>query len=403
MLRTTTGLLILGLLLGGFSGCGEASDDTGKNTNPSPNGGVKVEDGDDWRAANLVAQDRGVAYLESAADEGKYSFAPDRGADPGLTALAVRAILKRSTPERREAAIETLKWVATYQKENGGIYDQQVAVYVTSAALGAFAELGDNQFKDVMRRARDYLVIAQEDEAEGKDSSSEDYGGIGYGGSGVVNMSTTQMAIEAASDAGLPKDSDFYKKALVFLQRSQNRSESNDLAKRPTVEGVEIAAGNDGGGIYRPAESKAGIEDLSGDRKGFRSYGSMTYALLKSYLLCDLEPTDPRVTAAVDWIKAHWELEFNPGMEHSGDSPEARYQGLYYYYLTLARCLATAEAEGANMPPALKAWREDLTKALLKRQKDDGSWVNQQDRWYEGSPALVTSYAVMALAAAHGE
>ena len=29
-------------------------------------------------------------------------------------------------------------------------------------------------------------------------------------------------------------------------------------------------------------------------------------------------------------------------------------------------------------------WRKELTAALAKRQKDNGSWVNSADRWMEG-------------------
>ncbi|HSQ55041.1 MAG TPA: hypothetical protein VLM40_04775, partial [Gemmata sp.] len=42
-------------------------------------------------------------------------------------------------------------------------------------------------------------------------------------------------------------------------------------------------------------------------------------------------------------------------------------------------------------------WRADLVAAIAKRQKPDGSWVNENDRWMEGDPNLVTGYALMAL------
>ena len=42
-------------------------------------------------------------------------------------------------------------------------------------------------------------------------------------------------------------------------------------------------------------------------------------------------------------------------------------------------------------------WRADLLAALAKRQRPDGSWVNENDRWMEGDPNLVTGYALMAL------
>jgi squalene-hopene/tetraprenyl-beta-curcumene cyclase len=42
-------------------------------------------------------------------------------------------------------------------------------------------------------------------------------------------------------------------------------------------------------------------------------------------------------------------------------------------------------------------WRAELTGALAKRQRPDGSWVNENNRWLEGDPNLVTGYALLAL------
>ncbi|HEX6986182.1 MAG TPA: hypothetical protein VF170_12450, partial [Planctomycetaceae bacterium] len=46
-------------------------------------------------------------------------------------------------------------------------------------------------------------------------------------------------------------------------------------------------------------------------------------------------------------------------------------------------------------------WRSDLAAELLRRQNDNGSWVNEADRWYEGDPNLVTAYVLMALNRVH--
>ena len=35
--------------------------------------------------------------------------------------------------------------------------------------------------------------------------------------------------------------------------------------------------------------------------------------------------------------------------------------------------------------------------AVAKRQKPDGSWVNESDRWMEGDANLVTAYVILAL------
>jgi squalene-hopene/tetraprenyl-beta-curcumene cyclase len=39
----------------------------------------------------------------------------------------------------------------------------------------------------------------------------------------------------------------------------------------------------------------------------------------------------------------------------------------------------------------------------LSLQRENGSWLNEADRWYEGNPHLVTAYAVLALQTATRE
>ena len=56
----------------------------------------------------------------------------------------------------------------------------------------------------------------------------------------------------------------------------------------------------------------------------------MTYAGLKSMIYAGLTPDDPRVKAALDWLKTNYTLDSNPGLGEAG---------LYYYYDTFARAL----------------------------------------------------------------
>ncbi len=118
----------------------------------------------------------------------------------------------------------------------------------------------------------------------------------------------------------------------------------------------------------------------------------MTYAGLKSMVYAGLTADDPRVKAALDFIKAHYSLDENPGLGQ---------QGLYYYYMTFAKTLATlgrptiTDAQGRE-----HNWRAELIAALAKRQGEQGEWVNPADRFMEGDPNLVTSYGLLALAAA---
>ena len=95
--------------------------------------------------------------------------------------------------------------------------------------------------------------------------------------------------------------------------------------------------------------------------------------------------------AAVEWLRKHYTFTENPGM---GDA------GLYYFYQTAAKALDVLgddvfiDAEGVE-----HRWREELVAELARRQQDDGSWVNENPRWLEGDPNLVTAYALLALAA----
>ena len=162
--------------------------------------------------------------------------------------------------------------------------------------------------------------------------------------------------------------------------------------------GKAIKSGDDGGSAYAPGDSKAGNVKLPDGTEVPRSYGSMTYALLKGYLLAGLPKEDPRVEAAWGWLRKNYTLEVNPGFETSSD-PAAAYQGLFYYFHTMARALdlygdeAVEDASGTA-----HAWRGELVGRLIALQRQDGSWVNENaERWYEGNPVLATAYALLAL------
>jgi hypothetical protein len=86
-------------------------------------------------------------------------------------------------------------------------------------------------------------------------------------------------------------------------------------------------------------------------------------------------------------------------MEGASDKPEARYAGLFYYYLTMGRTLASYKGDllmDENGKP--RNWREDLTTALVGLQRPDGSWANDKNpEFWEASPVLATAMAVNAL------
>jgi squalene-hopene/tetraprenyl-beta-curcumene cyclase len=78
--------------------------------------------------------------------------------------------------------------------------------------------------------------------------------------------------------------------------------------------------------------------------------------------------------------------------------PQHAQRGLYYYYHTFAKAMDALGVDTFEDDKGVKHdWRADLFRALAKRQNADGSWKNDNDRWMEGDPNLVTGYALMAL------
>ncbi len=359
------------------------------------------EDAD--KAKALAALQRGAQFLLSKGKNGIYEARPG---DPsaGITAMAVGAL--QCVPEPRPAEIQkaidnALTWLVSLQQPDGSIHNEQLANYTTSAAIMALARAKKPEYEPVIAKARAWLVALQADEAEGYSPDHPYYGGNSYGDEQRPDLSNVQFALEALAASGLDKGDAAYKRALVFLQRCQNRSESNDV-KLVDTDGKTIVSGDDGGAGYGPGTSKAGFVELADGKKVSRSYGSMSYALLKGYILCGLPKDDPRMKACWQWLQKHYTLDVNPGFESSSE-PNAPYQGLFYYLHTMAKSLAlygeetVVDASGKANP-----WRKQLCGRLVAMQKkEDGSWVNENaGRWWEGNPVLATTYALLSLDAA---
>jgi squalene-hopene/tetraprenyl-beta-curcumene cyclase len=332
---------------------------------------------------------RGLDYLigSQAADGGWEAFGRSH---PAVTALAVKSLAQDARygpvhPSTRRG----LEFMLRFTQPDGGVYvaDEGQRNYHTSVALMALSAMRNASHEESIRNAQRFLKELQWDDGEGYESSSPWFGGQGYGRHQRPDLSNTQMMLEALRDSGLPADDPVYRKALVFVERCQMLASSND---QPFAQGRA-----DGGFVYTPAnggESMAGTEPADG-RSQLRCYGSMTYAGFKSLLYAQLHKDDPRVAAALGWIRRSYTLDQNPNMPETQGK-----QGLYYYYHVFARALhAWGEdiiEDGSGRP---HAWREELCSKLVALQRDDGSWLNEADRWYEGNPHLVTAYAILAL------
>ena len=353
------------------------------------------------RATALASLRRGADFLVAVGPEGRFG-APGRP-DSGLTSMVLAALQGVPTPrpEPLQRCIDSgLAWIASLQKPDGSIHDGKLANYNTAAAIMALARSKDPRWSETIQKAQGFLVNLQLDDGEGYSEGDLYYGGIGYGSTERPDLSNLQMALEALAASGLEPNAPTYKKALKFLERCQNRSESSDVR---ILDGeVLVRAGNDGGSAYAPGDSKAGFEELEGGVKVPRSYGSMTYALLKSLLHSGLAKDDPRVTAAVAWVQKNYTLDVNPGFP-PGRDPTAPYQGLFYYFHTMAQALSLVGVEElVDTNGRAHAWRRELCGRIVSMQsKVDGSWTNANSpRWMEGNPLLGTAYALLTLDAA---
>jgi squalene-hopene/tetraprenyl-beta-curcumene cyclase len=279
---------------------------------------------------------------------------------------------------------KSLKYLAGFVRDDGGIYAEGSAHqnYETCLAIQCFAAANrDKRYDKLLANAEAYVKGIQWGANDGTDKSDRRYGGAGYGGKKRPDLSNTSFLLDALKSVGRGADDPAVQRALTFVSRCQNlETEYNTTAF--------AAKDPDGGFYYTPAgdgESQAGLTAQG----GLRSYASMTYAGLKSMIFAGVGPDDPRVKAAVKWIKANYDLDENPGMGSSG---------LYYYYNTFGKALDAMGADEFQDANGKKhSWRKDLLAELAQRQKPDGSWVNENARWLEGNPNLVTGYALLAL------
>jgi squalene-hopene/tetraprenyl-beta-curcumene cyclase len=324
---------------------------------------------------------RAVEYFQQAqADDGSWSAS----AGPGVSAIVTTSLLRNGRTPNDPTVARALKHLEGFVQSDGGIYrdGSNHTNYETCIAISCFqAANTDGRYDKLLAAAAKYVTGQQWDEGEGHDIASPSYGGAGYGSHSRPDLSNTSFLIDTLHSLGRGADDPAIQKALVFVSRCQNlESEHNTTEFSAKV--------NDGGFYYTIA---AGGSSMAGETPdgGLRSYGSMTYAGLKSMIFAGVDRDDPRVKAAHAWISKHYTLDENPGMGTHGQ---------YYYYHTFGKSLG-ALGDDTLVDAAGKShnWRAELANQLISTQTEDGSWVNANPRWLEGDPNLVTAYSLLAL------
>jgi squalene-hopene/tetraprenyl-beta-curcumene cyclase len=327
--------------------------------------------------------DRSVEYLRVRGQKSDGSFSSQAGVGP--TGLVVAALLEVGTNPEDPMVKKGLEFLLKHVQADGGIYtlDSKHRNYETCIALMAIGKANkDGRYKEVIAKAEKFVRGIQWDESESIDGSNMSYGGAGYGSQSRPDLSNTSFLVDTLRSLGNGPDDEAIQKALTFISRCQN-------LESPHNDSPHAAKVNDGGFYYTVAgEGETKAEPLPDG--GLRSYGSMTYAGLKSMIYAGVDKNDERVKAAVKYLQQNYDVENNPGMGQ---------QGLFYYYHTMAKALAAVggdtfkDAKGVD-----QAWKAQLRAKLVQLQQPDGSWVNPNTRWMEGDPNLVSAYALLTLA-----
>jgi squalene-hopene/tetraprenyl-beta-curcumene cyclase len=185
---------------------------------------------------------------------------------------------------------------------------------------------------------------------------------------------------------------EFWKGLVLYVSRCQN-SDTVD----PLLAELGIGSSRDGGMRYAPNDTRGPVETLDDGVRIFSSYGSMTYAGLKSLLYARVDRDDPRIQEAFRWISNNFSVRENPGMA-TKSNPAAGKHGLFYYYHTMAKALSVyGEPVLVDARGVQHEWARELAAHLLSLQRPPGFWQNTSDRWWENIPELDTAYAVVAL------
>jgi squalene-hopene/tetraprenyl-beta-curcumene cyclase len=326
-----------------------------------------------------TAVNRGLDYLRRTQEQdGSWNEYP------ATTALAVCSFLRNGKTELKEPAVaKGVQYLLRSVKPDGAIYsDANPATalpnYNTAIALMALGLTKNPAYRSVIRKAQQYLEQSQLPSPNSADSANPAYGGIGYGNHpDRPDLSNLAMALQGLKESGEPSDAPVFQKAIVFLQRVQNRPESNDQAW--------VHDGPKDGGFTYDSTGKTQVKG-QGEHA---SMGAMTYSGLESYIYCGVSRQDPRAQAAWNWIRGHYTVTEHPGM---GDT------SLYYYYHAMAK---TLDVYGQKVFKDTKGqthdWAHELAAEIANKQHPDGSWYNANSRYWENQPGLVTSYSLICL------
>jgi len=353
------------------------------------------------RVELAAAIERGVTWLAGNQNSNGWWSTSEQPAVTGLVLTALnREPTGRFVHNRPSELSRAYDFILGSVRPDGSIHRGALANYNTALCLMALSTADDPHFLPVIRNARAYLATTQIDFGEPGRMDTPFDGGVGYGSKYQhSDLNNTVVAIEAMrwSERVLPKDlgaddpanKDLNWTAVAsFLQNCQN------LPSRNPGEWVSGDPKDVGGFVYYPGNSKAGgTTNAATGKVALRSYGSMSYAGLLSYIYAKVGKDDARVVAVLEWLRGNYSLDENPGL-----GPE----GYFYYLHLMTKALTAAGVDRLTLADGREIrWRDEVATRLLSLQAKDGSWVNANERWWEADRNLVTAYVLLSLEMLH--
>ena len=191
----------------------------------------------------------------------------------------------------------------------------------------------DQQDDAIIQAARKFLINQQSDFDNKGESDNVFDGGVGYGSRWAhSDLSNAHLAMEALfyakktyqSREGEWTDLD-WDAAITFVGKCQNLPSTNK------EKWVSDHQEDRGGFVYFPGSSMAGERQNKNGSIALRSYGSMSYAGLLSFIYAEMDSQDPRVLAVKEWLTKHYTIKEKSGYGASGPFLLLSYDGQSSY------------------------------------------------------------------------